>query len=325
MSAIIENGVLVKYNTEPGETAYHIPDTVTEIGPHAFHGEFGQPSWLREVTIPNSVTKIGDFAMSGLRECKGELIIPDSVTELGRGVFNGSSFRKIVIGRGIKVLPPFMCDGNMFLEEIVIPDTVEELCTSCLGAVRGMRSLRLPDSIKIFRRRALTGSDLFEPGKVNFPKKVELVENLAFDGASGITDVEIAGGVGKVWEGSFSGLPSLRRVVLPASVTEIGDKAFAYCKNLTDVALPSGLKRIGLRAFSGDSSLEEIAIPDGVEEIAPMAFYACVALKRVAIPASVKVLGDDAFYHCASLERVELPAHLEERRAAAFTDCPALN
>ena len=317
MPAMIENGVLVKYNTEPGETFYHIPDTVTEIAPHAFHGEFGKPSYLREVSIPNSVTKIGDFAMSGLRECKGELIVPDSVTGLGRGVFNGSSFRKIVIGRGVKVLPPFMCDGNMFLEEIVIPDTVEELCTSCLGAVRGMRSLHLPDSIRIFRRRALTGSDLFEPGKVNFPKHVELVENLAFDGASGITDVEIADGVGKVWEGSFSGLPSLRRVALPESVTEIGDKAFAYCKNLSDIALPSGLKRIGRRAFSGDSSLAEIVIPDGVEEIAPMAFYACVSLKRVVIPASVKTLGPDAFYHCAALEHVELPAHLEESRAAA--------
>ena len=326
MPAMIENGVLVKYIAAPGETVYHIPDSVTEIGSYAFRSDSGEPNYdLAELTIPNSVTKIGEFALSGLRGCKCELIVPDSVTEIGRGAFNGSSFRKIVIGRGVKILPPFMCDGNMFLQEIVIPDTVEELCTSCLGAVRGMRSLHLPDSIKIFRRRALTGSDLFEPGKVNFPKHVELVEDLAFDGASGITDVEIADGVKKVWEGSFSGLPSLQRVVLPESVTEIGDKAFAYCKNLTDVALPSGLKRIGKRAFSGNSSLTELIIPDGVEEIAPMAFYACVGLKKVVIPASVKVLGTDAFYHCTSLKSAELPPHLEESRASAFTDCPALD
>lgn len=148
MSAVIENGVLVKYDTEPGETAYHIPDTVTEIGPQAFHGEFGKPSYLQEVTIPGSVTKIGDFALSGLRECKGELIVPDSVTELGRGVFNGSSFRKIVIGRGVRILPPFMCDGNMFLAEIVIPDGVEEIAPMAFYACVSLKRVAIPSSVK---------------------------------------------------------------------------------------------------------------------------------------------------------------------------------
>lgn len=319
MSATIENGVLVKYDREAGVTAYHIPEGVTEIGPYAFALPFGTEDPLQEITLPGTLKKIDEFGLSGLHSCTADLIVPDSVTELGRGCFNSSSFGRIVLGRGIRSLPPFMCDGNMFLREIVIPDTVEELCTSCLGAVRGMRSLHLPDSIRIFRRRALTGSDLFEKGKVNFPKHVELVENLAFDGASGITEVELMDGIEKVWEGSFSGLPTLERVILPESVTEIGDKAFAYCKSLSDVRLPSALRRIGKRAFSGNSSLTEMVIPDGVEEIGPMAFYACVNLKKVVIPASVKRIGKDAFYNCPALETVELPAHLESCRETAFT------
>lgn len=301
MSAKIENGVLVKYTTEPGETVYTVPAEVVEIGPYAFQGTFGEPSYLKKLILNDGLKKIDEFGLSGLHDCDTELVVPDSVTELGRGCFNGSSFCRIVIGKGVKSLPPFCCDGNMFLKEIVLPEGLEEMCTSCLGAVRGMRYLNIPESVKIFRRRALTGSDLFDKGAVNFPKHVELVENMAFDGASGITTVELAEGVTKVWEGSFSGLPTLECVKLPDSVTEIGDKAFAYCKNLKSIKLPAGLKRIGRRAFSGNTALEEIEIPEGVEEIADKAFYACVNLKRINIPAAAKV-GEDVFYQCGALE-----------------------
>ena len=317
MSATIENGVLVKYTSEPDEAVYTIPDTVTEIGPNAFQGEFGKPSYLKQVIIPDSVKKIGEFAFAGLHSVDTELVVPDSVTELGRGAFNAASFPKITIGKGVKSLPPFCCDGNMNLLEIVLPEGLEEMCTSCLGAVRGMRTLHIPESVKIFRRRALTGSDLFLDGGVNFPKHVELVEDLAFDGASGIAEAEIADGVTKVWEGAFSGALSLRKVTLPDSVTEIGYKAFAYCKKLSEIVFSKNLKVIGERAFSGNSALTEVVLPDGVEEIAPKAFYACVNLRKVVIPASVKKLGKDAFYHCPMLTGVTLPDHLKSAWAEA--------
>ena len=319
MSATIENGVLICYRSEPDEPVYVIPDTVAEIGPGAFRGEFGKPCYLKQIIIPPTVKKIGDFGMSGLRSVDTELVVPDSVTELGRGCFSGSGFPRIVIGRGVKSLPPFCCDGNMTLKEIVLPDTLEELCTSSLGAVRAMRTLRIPESVRIFRRRALTGSDLFLDGGVNFPKNVELVEGLAFDGASGIAEAELADGITRVWDGAFSGALALRRVTLPDSVTEIGDKAFAYCKKLAEVRFSRSLKVIGERAFSGDGSLVEAVLPEGLEEIAPKAFYACVNLEKLVIPASVRKLGRDAFYHCPALREVELPAHLAHMREAAFT------
>ena len=319
MSAVIENNVRVKYNHEPGETVYAIPDGVAEIGTHAFSAPFGAPQYLKELIIPASVTKIADFGLSGLRSVE-TMVIPDTVTELGRGCFNMCGFKKLVIGSGVKVLPPFMADGGMTIKELVLSDGLEEICTSALGAVRALRTLHIPETVKIFRRRALTGSDLFLDGGVNFPKHVELVEDLAFDGASGISDVELPEGLEKVWEGAFSGALSLRNVKMPDSVSEIGYKAFAYCKKLANVELSKNLRVIGERAFSGDSSLVEITLPEGVEEIGDKAFYGCVNLKKINIPASVKRIGEDAFYACEWLRNMELPAHLEEQRAGAFTE-----
>ena len=61
-----------------------IPDSVTSIGEYAFSDCAG----LTAVTIPDSVTSIGDFAFSG---CAGltAVTIPDSITSIGRYAFSG--------------------------------------------------------------------------------------------------------------------------------------------------------------------------------------------------------------------------------------------
>ena len=85
---VIENGVLEKYTGN--ETKVVIPDSVTEIGEHAFK----DCESLKEITIPDSVTVIYDEAFKGCESLK-EIIIPDSVTEIGDMVF--SSCEDLVI------------------------------------------------------------------------------------------------------------------------------------------------------------------------------------------------------------------------------------
>lgn len=63
-------------------TSISIPDTVTSIGDSAFVGCTG----LTSIVIPDSVTSIGDLAFSS---CAGltSIVIPDSVTSIGDSVF----------------------------------------------------------------------------------------------------------------------------------------------------------------------------------------------------------------------------------------------
>ena len=113
----IEDGVLYRYDEEQGVTSVTIPDSVTSIGRWAFYDcssltsinvdknnkNYSSsdgvlynknltelvccPGGKTSVTIPDSVTSIGDGAFSGCRNLTS-VTIPDSVTSIGDGAFS---------------------------------------------------------------------------------------------------------------------------------------------------------------------------------------------------------------------------------------------
>lgn len=68
-----------------------IPNSVTEIGNHAFESRTG----LTSIVIPNSVSKIGEAAFDSCSAliC---LVIPDSVTLIGNGAFDDCCSLEVV-------------------------------------------------------------------------------------------------------------------------------------------------------------------------------------------------------------------------------------
>ena len=67
-------------------TSVTIPNSVSSIGDRAFRGCSG----LRSVTIPNSVSSIGDRAFRGCYRLRS-VTIPNSVTSIGEEAFRGCS------------------------------------------------------------------------------------------------------------------------------------------------------------------------------------------------------------------------------------------
>ena len=63
---------------------------ITEIPAHLLEG-----TGIEEITIPDTVTKIGEYAFKDCTDLK-KIIIPDSVTEIGEGILDGCSQAVIV-------------------------------------------------------------------------------------------------------------------------------------------------------------------------------------------------------------------------------------
>ena len=81
------------FSTCAGFTELHIPDSVTTIGDQAFRLMGG----IEKLEIPNGVISIGSKAFAGCRNLTGDLIIPNSVQEIGMDAFSTTNLDNILV------------------------------------------------------------------------------------------------------------------------------------------------------------------------------------------------------------------------------------
>ena len=137
------------FTSNPLEFAHHlylngseitkliIPNTVTKIGNYAFD----ECSALTSVTIPNSVTEIGGGAFF---DCTGltSVTIPNSVTEIGEMAFEGcTGLISVTIGNSVSSIGTQAFYGCHGLTSIVIPNSVTEINTLAFAYCTNLTSV----------------------------------------------------------------------------------------------------------------------------------------------------------------------------------------
>ena len=120
---IIPEGVetLEMYSIFAGSGLYRVelPSTLKTIGNNALWG-----AELDSVKLPEGLEKIGDGAFTnGMYSKVEELIIPDSVTSIGKEAFKGCTPIKIIIGANVQSLPEGAFGALNYVEEVVIRNT----------------------------------------------------------------------------------------------------------------------------------------------------------------------------------------------------------
>ena len=312
--------------------------TVTAIGADAFENCWN----LNEVTLPDTVTKIEQyaFAYSGLQSIN----IPDSVTTIENGAFteafhvssirisdshpyfavrNNALIRKsdmallkyigqekgpYEIEKGITTISKSAFD-NGSITAVVIPDSVTAIEDHAFSYTEDLKEVTIPDSVTFF------GTQVFF--------------------RSGITALKIPAGLTDFGDGCFDWCLNLKSVeVDPANpVYEMRDNLLVGKKDKTllyyldngkdTLEIPEGIEAIQDSAFTGNKTLKEIIIPDTVKTI-HRAFFECTALKNIRLPEGMKVIETLAFAHCRLLKSITVPESVKSIHSDAFYDCVTL-
>ena len=83
---------------------------------------------LTSINLPKTeaFSWIGDYAFAS-SSLQGEMVIPDNVTKLGRGVFNGASLSAVILSAGLKSLPENLFLSCSSLQLVIIPSSVSSV------------------------------------------------------------------------------------------------------------------------------------------------------------------------------------------------------
>jgi hypothetical protein len=263
----------------PDKVTYESVDySVTSIGGSAFYKCRG----LTSVTIPNSVTSIGNYAFAGCSLTS--VTIPNGVTSIGRCAFVGcSSLTSVTIPNGVTSIGDYAFQDCNMLTTITIPHSVTTIGE---GAFDGCDNIKL-----VFPKRTIhvekagTLSDLIGgvtgeltlTGEINgedfavirvmggessYDNDFDPKHNnkngsrLSVLDMSGVKIVKGGAYIKKRIDGrGYAEAVLAEDDVIPAGV-------FEGCKYLTSISIPSGLKSIGAYALDGTAWYENQ--PDGL-------------------------------------------------------------
>ena len=118
--------------------------SATEIAPRAF--SFAKKLKTLTFATPSSLQKIGQEAFDYC-DALEDIVLPDSVTELGNAVFQYANVTSMVLPSGLTEIPASTFSNNNFTR-IVIPDGVTTIAGSAFWACRELEAIVIPNSVK---------------------------------------------------------------------------------------------------------------------------------------------------------------------------------
>lgn len=185
---------------------------VTKIADNAFGfdiaGWFCGCTNVTSVTIPNSITSIGNYAFysTGLKSVN----IPESVTSIGNYAFSRTNLTGVTIGSGVETIGDSAFNYCNSLTNVNIPNSVTSIGNSAFNYCHNLTSVTIGDG-------------------------VETIGDSAFYGCSGLTSITIPNNVTSIGNSAFKDCNGLTSVTIGSGLETIGAYVFYGCLDLTSV------------------------------------------------------------------------------------------
>ena len=277
-------------------TEVTIPNTVRFIGDFAFNGCTG----LKSIILPNSIKTIIGGAFYNCSELSS-ITFPNSVTSIGNGAFHNTAwYNNQPDGLVYTGSVAYKYKGTMPAgTSITIAEGTLGIADYAFDECSNLSSITLPNSILNIgiassgRCSGLTSMEI--------PNSVVTIRLAAFKGCSGLTSVDIGNSVTSIDESAFSGCESLTRVNITDLVSwcniffGFDEEGYRFSSNPLFYAH---------HLYLNGEEVKDLVIPDSVTSISRAVFYKCSGLTSVTFPVGVTEIGYMAFDDCDSLQTV---------------------
>ena len=280
-----------------------IPTSITKIGEYAFSGLN-----LTSITIPHNVTLIGDFAFDGCWELSTVFVNAIEPPILGTDVFYQDP-------NNPKLWCYYPCGSRLYYEESDWKNQVDYLIEYC-----GENANEI--------RYTTSNGYIIEP----YNKDVFGANFISSTYENGEGVITFDGPVTSIGELAFYGLPDLTSLLIPSDVTYIAPGAISYCSSLASLIVSSDNTTydsrdncnaiIDTRTNTIVVGCKNTIIPKSVTGIGWYAFDGCRELTSIIIPSQITYVGTCAFRYCSSL--ISIAVEDGNARYDSREDCNAI-
>lgn len=280
---------------------------VTAIAANGFQG-----CTMTSLTIPSSVTSVGDMAFVMCMNLTTVTINAVTPPSAGMMMFMGCPLASLIVPTSSINAYSTASGWADYADFIFLPPTAGLAYTLTGGT-----------SYSVAKGTADTSGTVAIPSTwEGLP--VTAITASGFSGCTGMTKIVMPSCITTIGDSAFSGCTGMIKAALPSSLVSIGDSAFYNCTGVTGLTLPSNLVSIGSNSFSGCTSITDVSMPSSVTSIGGYAFSGCTGITTLSIPAGITAIGAFTFSGCTGITTISMPASLATIGDSAFSGCTGL-
>ena len=339
-----------------------IPKTVDLVGEYAVKGTpwynkkkgivyIGKSLYACKGKSPEKVVvKKGTKSITGnafsMKTLKS-VTIPDSVTSIGNMAFYDCSNLKTVINLSNLTFSQGSSDYGY------VAYYADKVINAPNGGIVGDFVFSTVDGKHSLSEYSGNASEIILPD--NYKGEKYAIGNNVFKNKSSITSITIPNSVTSIGDYAFYGCTGLTSITIPNSITSIGVRAFEGCSGLISITIPNSITSIGGYAFEGCHNLKKVMnlsnlpLSKGSTDYGYVAYYAtelktCEQVDKFVFEKNTKTLigylgndthivlpdkynsasysiGENAFANCSNILSVTIGANIDAIDTYAFSGC----
>ena len=236
-------------------------------------------SFVKQVTIPESITEVGDFAFYKNPNVTS-INLHKGITRLGHYAFSETKVSSMNFPNPDVELGDAVCMGCNSLTRVTLAPNMKALGSYMFFGCEGLTSITLPEGMKSARAFSLGSTSITT---LNLPSTMDVLDS------SALQNTPIA------------------RIDLK-NVKRLGNQCFSMCANLTTIAGGEQLEELDNAVFIRCTALKSTQLPANVKRLVASTYFRCTGLTSAVIPTSVEYIGRNPFVGASALPRIQVEA-----------------